>query len=62
MFNLLPNCNTYTDFFISAANQNDNYLVDLKAWSSDIVNTMGNYVFDNTSDKKRKNIPSKLLF
>ena len=46
MFNLIPDCHKYTDFLISAANQNDPFLVDLKSWSSEIVNTMGNYAFD----------------
>lgn len=62
MFNLLPNCNHYTDFLISAANQNDNRLVDLKAWASDIVNTMGNYVFDASQEKKKKTVPSRFLY
>ena len=46
MFNLIPDCHKYTDFLITAANLNDPYLVDLKSWSSEIVNTMGNYAFD----------------
>jgi len=61
MFNLLPNCDKYTDYLITSANQNDLLLTELKAWSSDIVNTMGNYVFD-VSEKKKKNIPSRFLY
>ncbi|KRX02551.1 Armadillo-type fold [Pseudocohnilembus persalinus] len=62
MFNLLPNSNQYTDFLISSANQSDNFMVDLKAWSSDIVNTMGNYVFDSSNEKKKKTVPSRFLY
>lgn len=61
MFNLLPNCTKYTDYLISAANQTDNLLVDLKAWSTDIINKMGNYVFDQ-NDKQKKNIPSRFIY
>lgn len=59
MFNLIPDCHRYTDFLISAANLNDPFLVDLKSWSSEIVNTMGNYAFDQ---KKKKNYVSKFLY
>ena len=52
MFNLIPDCHRYSDFLISAANQNDPFLVDLKSWSSEIVNTMGNYAFDVEKKKK----------
>ena len=62
MFNLLPNSHTYTDFLISAANQSDSQLVDLKAWSSDIVNSMGNYVFDSLQEKKKKVTSSRFIF
>lgn len=60
MFNLIPDCHRYTEFLISAANQNDPFLVDLKSWSSEIVNTMGNYAFD--SEKKKKSQVSKFLY
>ncbi|CAD8139168.1 unnamed protein product [Paramecium pentaurelia] len=61
MFNLIPDCHKYTDFLIAAANQNDPFLQDLKSWSSEIVNTMGNYAFDNTNKKGRNQI-SKFLY
>lgn len=60
MFNLIPDCHRYTEFLISAANQNDPFLMDLKSWSSEIVNTMGNYAFD--SEKKKKHAVSKFLY
>ena len=52
--------NRYTDFLIAAANQNDPFLVDLKSWSSDIVNTMGNYAFDQ--EKRVKVQVSKFIY
>lgn len=61
MFNLIPDCHRYTDFLISAANQNDPFLVDLKCWSSEIVNTMGNYVFEGVNRKGRNQI-TKFLY
>lgn len=61
MFNLLPNCSKYTDFLISAANQSNEQLIDLKAWSSNIVSIMGNYVFDNNK-KNKKTVHSKFMY
>ena len=60
MFNLIPDYHKYTDFLIAAANQNDQFLMDLKSWSSEIVNTMGNYAFDQ--DKKKKTQVSKFIY
>ncbi len=60
MFNLIPDYHRYTDFLIAAANQNDPFLVDLKSWSSDIVNTMGNYAFDQ--EKRVKVQVSKFIY
>ncbi|KAL4497964.1 hypothetical protein ABPG72_014821 [Tetrahymena utriculariae] len=61
MFNLLPNCSKYTDFLISAANQCNEQLTDLKAWSSNIVSIMGNYVFDSNK-KNKKTVHSKFMY
>ena len=49
MFNLIPDYHKYTDFLIYAANQNDPLFSDLKSWSSEIVNTMGNYAFEKNT-------------
>ena len=62
MHNLLPNCQNYANFLIASADQNDSLLVELKAWSGGIVNTMGNYLFDSYSDKKKKNLSSPFLY
>ena len=63
MHNLLPNSQQFSDFLLASAEQNELNLVELKAWTSNIITTMGNYIFDKVSEKDRKrNINSPFLY
>jgi hypothetical protein len=52
IFNFLPDSSKYIDFLISAATKTDSTSPILKSSSSFIMNKIGNYIYDKSSQIK----------